>query len=247
MFLLAEAPRFSTAAPGLLNSDGELTISLPLLNIGTADATNVKVTKISLGSAARTSPAGLPLPVGDVPFNGTSSISPRFSTAGLIVGGKYLLTVQGTYEANNITSGFAVNRYIVLPAPSQAPVLYLKAHVEVTVQPGVWTYTIFNDEPPGSSQFIALLSLEVGSPFTVTGVPDGWEVETNNVSYGLWVASDQQSPYPHHIAPGGSLGGFQIQSLQNKSESLPYILTAWNHQSNQAGLVSPDVVFSPAK
>lgn len=247
MFLLAPAPRFSTVAPGLLNSDGQLTVSLPILNIGTADAANVRVTKISLGSAVRRSPAGLPLPLGILPVNGTASISPRFNTTGLLVGGKYLLSVQGTYEANNLTSGFAINRYIVLPAPSQSPVVYLKAHVDVAVQPGIWTYTIFNDEPVGSTEFIALFSLEVGSPFTVTGVPAGWEVETDNVSYALWVASDQQSPYPHHIPPGGSLGGFQIQSSKIGSESTGYLVAAWNHQLDQAGLVSPDLVLSPGK
>jgi hypothetical protein len=247
MFLLVQAPRFSTVEPGLLNSDGELTVSLPILNIGTADASNIRVTSISLGSAVRLSPQGLPLFVGNLGTHNTTSIAARFSLSGLSVGGRYLMMVQGTYETNNATYGFAVNRYIVVPPPSPPPVVFLKAHVDVAVEPGIWTYTIFNNEPADSPQFVATFSIEVVAPFTVTGVPEGWEMETDNVSYVLWVAADQQLPYPHQIAPGGSLGGFQIQSSSSGSESTAYVVTAWNHVSDQAGLVSPDVVLSPSR
>jgi hypothetical protein len=249
MFLLAQTPRFNTASPGVLSSENanELTVSLPILNIGTADAANMTVTNITLGSAGRLSPAGLPWFIGDLGVGGSVSVTARFDSSGLIVGGRYLMTVQGTYEADNATFGFAVNRFIVIPAVSPPDVLYLKAHVTVSTESGTWSYSIFNDEALKSSQFIAAFSLDVVTPFAVTGTPTGWQVETDNLSYVLWFAADEQLPYKHHIPPGESLEGFQIQSTSNGSESTAYIVTAWDHQSNDAGLVSPDVVLSPSR
>lgn len=247
MFLSAQAPRFSTWTPGVLNNENELTVSLPILNIGDSAAANVRVTGITLGSATRLSPAGLPIFIGDLGEYGTDSVAARFDASGLAVGGKYLFTIQGTYESGGATYGFAVNRYIVVPTPSHPEVVWLRARVEVAVEPGIWTYTIFNDEPPDNPQFITTISLDVVAPVTVTGVPEGWEVETDNATYVLWYATDLQLPYPHHIAPGRFLGGFQIQSQRRESESTAYVVTGWNHQSDEAGLVSPDVVLSPSR
>jgi hypothetical protein len=247
MFLLAQAPRFNTGTPGVLNSGNELTISLPLLNIGTGDAANMKVTSMTLGSAQRLSPAGLPLFIGGLAVNNSASVSGRFASDDLTVGSKVLLTVQGTYESGGATYGFAVNRYIAIPSPSQPPFVTLKARVQVATEPGLWTYTIFNDEPLNSQQFIATFSLEVAAPVIPSGVPQGWNVETDNATYVLWYAVDPELPYPHHIAPGSSLAGFQIQSKSGDSESTPYIVTGWNHQSDQADLASADVVLSPLR
>jgi hypothetical protein len=242
------APQFTSGTPEILNSENELTVSLPLLNIGSEAAANVELTDIILRSTTRLSPAGMPLFIGNLAPDNTAAISPRFDSRPLTVGSRYLLTVRGTYDVSGTVYGFAVNRYIVVPAASPPPVELLKARVAVVVIPGSWTYTIHNNEAPLSQQFIAAFSLDIVAPVTVIGTPEGWEVETDNSSYVLWVATDQQLPYPHHIAPGGSLGGFQIQSSSRmQSESTPYVVTAWNHQSDEAGLVSPDLVLSPSR
>jgi hypothetical protein len=247
MFLLAQSPRFNTGTPGVLNSGNELTITLPLLNIGVGDAANMKVTSMTLGSAQRLSPAGLPLFIGGLAVNNTTAVSGRFASGELAVGSKALLTVQGTYELGGATYGFAVNRYISIPAPAPPPFVTLKARVQVATEPGLWTYTIFNDEPLNSQQFIAAFSLEIAAPVIPSGVPPGWDVETDNATYVLWYAIDPALPYPHHIAPGTNLTGFQIQSKSNDSESTSYVVTGWNHQSDQADLASADVVLSPLR
>lgn len=242
------SPHFSTGRPLILNSDSEITVSMPITNIGPGAAANVRVTDIILGTAARVSPPGFPVFLAaSLPAHNFASVSPRFSASQLVVGGKYLITVRGTYETGSATYGFAVNRYILVPTPSPPPVASVRAHVGVSATREVWTYTIFNDEPQTSQQFIAAFSLDVVAPATVTRTPRGWVALTDNASYVLWYANDQQPPYPHHIAPGGSLGGFQIQSPRSGSESTAYIVTAWDHQANKAGLVFPDLVLSPSR
>ncbi len=166
---------------------------------------------------------------------------------GLAIVGVVFALRQGGGETTQVRPDtISTSESIAVLPPTQLPIALLKARVKVAVAAGIWTYTIFNDEPLSSQQFVAAFSLDVVAPVTVTGVPPGWEVETDNVSYVLWTASDLQLPYPHHIAPGGSLGGFQIQSPRKDSESTAYIVTAWNHQTDNAGLVSPGLILSPA-
>ena len=246
MFLLVQAPRFSTGTPDVLNSENRISVTLPLLNIGTGAATNVRVTSITLGSATRLSPP-LPLFLGDMGVDNTESVYGRFSINGLAVGSRHLMTVRGTYQSDGATFGFTVNRYIVIPSPVEPPVRMLKARASVAAASGVWSYTLFNDEAPGSQQFINAFSLDIVAPVNVTGTPTGWQMVTDNASFVLWFAADQQPPYPHHIVPGASLGGFAIQSSRSSSEATGFSITAWDHQNDEAGLVSLDAVLSPSR
>lgn len=245
MVLLVQSPRFSTGTPDVLNSENRVSFALPLLNIGTGTAANVQVTSITLGSATLLSPP-LPVFLGDLGADNAVSANARFSGSGLTVGSRYLVTVRGTYESGGATFGFTVNRYIVIPSPIEAPVSLLKARAEVAASSGVWSYSLFNDESPDSPQFINAFSLDIVAPVTVIGTPEGWEVLTDNASFVLWFAADQKLPYPHHIAPGMSLGGFSIQSSRVNSEPTGFSITAWDHQNDQAGLVSLDAILSPS-
>lgn len=246
MLLLAQAPRFATGTPDVLNSENRVSFALPLLNIGTGTAANVQITSITLGAATRLSPP-LPVFLGDLGVDNAVSANARFNGSGLTVGGRYLITVRGTYQSGGATFGFTVNRYIVIPPPVEPPVRLLKARVEVAAAAGVWSYTLFNDEAPDSSQFINAFSLDIVAPVTVTGTPEGWDVLTDNASFVLWFATDQEAPYPQHIAPGASLGGFVIQSPRINSETTGVSITSWDHQNDQAGLVALDASLSPSR
>jgi hypothetical protein len=247
MFLLSQAPRFITGTPELINTDGKVTFALPVLNAGTGAAGNVRLTDISLGPSARLIPPAMPVFLGELAVDNSVSVNARFDGAGLIVGNKYLITARGTYESDGSTYGFAVNRSIAIPAPSALPVELLQAHVETAVASGVWAYTLFNDELADSPQHINAFSMDVVAPVTVTGTPAGWQFLTDNVSYVAWYAEDLTLPYPHHVAPGSSLGGFQIQSARANSESIGFAITAWNHDTDQAGLVQLSATLSPSR
>jgi hypothetical protein len=127
----------------------------------------------------------------------------------------------------------------------QATGAELATRVEVAAGPPSWSYTLFNDEPAESPQFIKFFQLDVGAPFTVTGTPAGWGFDTDGSSYVLWFNTDEQLPYPNDVAPGASLGGFEIESAAPDSVSSPFGLVAWDHDTDQAGLVTLGEVLAP--
>lgn len=75
----------------------------------------------------------------------------RFSSSALTVGQQYLLTLRGTYEAGG-TQGFVINRYLKIPVAAPYATPRLRSHVNVVLNNATWSYTVFNDEPLGSSQ-----------------------------------------------------------------------------------------------
>ena len=241
------SPAFSTRAPEILNSGGTVSFSLPIMNIGTGTASNVYFTEIRLGSATLIDPSGLPAFAGTAAKASPIFANARFSGSGLTLGQPHLIAVQGTYEFEGATYGFQVNRFVVIPPPVAPPVSFLDAQIRVEEASGVWSYTLSNDEAGDSPNFINAFSLNVVAPVTVANTPIGWQTKTDGASFVLWYAEDTVAPYPHHIAPGVSLVGFSIQSRRTKSEPTGFALTAWNHQTNKAGLVRLGSILSPSR
>lgn len=247
MFLNAKSPRFITGNADILHSEGKLAVSVPLINRGTGVASNIRITDISLDDATRLDPAGMPVFLGTLATNNLVLVNARFDASGLTLGRKYLVQIQGTYESGDATFRFVVNRSIVVPTPEAPLIELLNAHVEMSAQPNKFSYVLFNDEPRDSPQYINTFSLDVVAPIVVTGTPKGWEVETDNNSYVLWYTAAPQLPDPNNIAPGKSLGGFEIQSSNRTSESTGFSVTAWNHQTNDSGRALLGSVLSPAR
>src|SRR6185436_5929817 len=131
----------STRTPEVVNSEGRLTLSIPILNTGNATAARMTITGLTLGAAARIEPA-LPLILGNLAPGNTIAVSPAFSLNGLVVGGQYLVVIRGTYRSGNTTHGLTLNRYVTVPAPIPPPVPVLAAHVNVAVDQivGAWSY-----------------------------------------------------------------------------------------------------------
>ena len=123
----------------------------------------------------------------------------------------------------------------------------LGARLDVAVSGGSWNYTVRNFELPSSTLYIATFSIDIATPVTVTSTPPGWDVETDNTSYVLWFSTDVSQPYPSHIAPGVSLGGFQLNSVKTSSESTHYVITSWNHTTDSVGPVYHDMVLTPSR
>lgn len=249
MDALTLSPKLVGSEPTLINTETELYVSMPLMNVGTDHALNVFITDFQIRGTSRLSPQIFPVYVGNLTVGNNGATNARFSSINLIEGKKYLLTVRGYYSQASETVGFAVNRYITIPVSVDYPVELLKAHIQATIEPSSWNYTIYNDEPKGSSQNIAGFSLTIATPVIVTGTPPNWIVESDNTTYVTWFSTDENPPYSNHVRPGESLEGFQIKS-QNPtelSESTPYVLTAWREDTNEAGLVYSDVVASPRR
>lgn len=112
------AVRFVIGEPGLGLDGATLQIAIPIVNEGTAEASNVQVRSISLGSATRIQPATFPVTLGDIEDGKRIVLPASFSGGSLVATGRYLLTVRGSYVLGGRTLGFAVNRYISPPKPS---------------------------------------------------------------------------------------------------------------------------------
>lgn len=122
----------------------------------------------------------------------------------------------------------------------------LIANVAVTPGPPIWSYTLFNDEPSSSPEFITSFSLTVNAPITVTGTPAGWDVSTDGDTFVSWFNTDPALPYPHDIAPGASLSGFSISSTTASSQLLSYGLSAWDHTLDQLGPSAVSTISAPS-
>jgi len=245
---VAAAPSFATRNPDVLNSGGALGFSMPVLNSGNATAEDFTVTDLVLGSAARLGPA-LPVNLGALAPSNAVSVNGRFSAVGLTVGGRYMLTARGTYRVGSTSYGWTLNRVIIIPAPVSSPVPLLAARLDVQVDTvlGIWSYTLRNDETSGSPRYLNTVSVDMGAPFSVIGSPVGWAADTDGFSYVLWYSTDVSMPYPNHVAPGAALSGFRIQSGRNTSEGRGFVITSWNHSSNQADLTAPGSVLTPSR
>jgi hypothetical protein len=111
----------------------------------------------------------------------------------------------------------------------------LASHVTVTTGPPTWSYTIFNDEPTGSPNYLSSFTLSVDAPISVTGTPDGWTYSTDSATYVYWYNQDTSLPYPHDVAPGASLDGFGIESSDATSADALYTITSWDHNADAPG------------
>lgn len=231
--------------PGIEHVDGQVYLNVHIMNVGEAPLSNLHITAMTLGKARRSSPPGFPIVIDLIGASATGHVTARFAGAGLDTGGKVLFTLDGTYTVGGIAYGLSLNRFIRVPAPAPAALTGLNARVESSLRSGHWNYTVYNDEAPASGRALATLSLSVAAPVAVTGIPAGWAVETDGRTFVLWYAADDAPPYPHQVAPGASLSGFQLTSVRTRSEATPATLTSWLHTSDEAGPVVSDYVLTP--
>lgn len=114
----AQAPSFSTQVPGVANQGSSVFILLPLVNSGTATASSVEITSITLGALKPTTPSSLPLTLGTMTAGAVFFANLAFTDTTLITGNVYTLTIDGTYVFKTVTSKFSVSRFIKFGVPS---------------------------------------------------------------------------------------------------------------------------------
>ena len=122
----------------------------------------------------------------------------------------------------------------------------LIADVTVAAGPPIWSYTLFNNEPADSPNFISSFSLAVNAPITVIGTPAGWDFSTDNSTFVFWFNADVSLPYPNDVAPGASLGGVSLSSTATSSELLSYGLSGWDHTLDEPGPTVSGTVLAPS-
>jgi len=80
------APRFvdlGADEPGLDEEQDTLFIALPIINKGTATASNIQVRSIKLASATRITPGAFPVTLGDIAASQRAVLDASFTSNGL--------------------------------------------------------------------------------------------------------------------------------------------------------------------
>ena len=239
------AGRLFLEEPAIEHTENLLRITILISNGGSIDLESFECSDVRLGREQLISPASFPVFVGDMPNGAIGSIVCTYSNESVRVGQQLPLIVRGSYALNGGRFGATLTRFVTIPGKTSPSFQQVTARVESNMNNLVWDYTVMNEEPLGSTQHIASISLEVAAPVTITGTPQGWRSETDGESFVYWVAEDAMLPYENHISPGNSLSGFQLTSPRVSSESSPIALGAWDHSTDEAGLVATEYVLTP--
>jgi hypothetical protein len=122
----------------------------------------------------------------------------------------------------------------------------LSYQVDATATPGTWTYTLTNNEPAGSPNYLSMFSLSVDAPVTVTSSPTGWAYQSDGKTYVDWFNNDAAPPYPNDVAPGTSLAGFTIESAAGTSAQQLDTVSSWDHVADAPGPSGDGLVLAPS-
>lgn len=107
-----------------------------------------------------------------------------------------------------------------------------------------WSYSISNNEPASSADFVYGFELAIQAKITSIQTPLGWDYQTDQYSYIYWFSTSTAAPYPDDLPPGVSLSGFVLSAnaLSGASES---VILSWNHLTDELGTVSYGAVDAP--
>jgi len=103
-----------------------------------------------------------------------------------------------------------------------------------------WAYTLADNGPLDSPEFIFGFLVPVGAAVEVVGTPPGWYAQTDGYSYVDWFSGD----YSADVAPGVLISGFILsaEAISGLSESTAY---SWDHVGDEPGPVAYTAVQAP--
>jgi hypothetical protein len=132
--------------------------------------------------------------------------------------------------------------FITVPRLSPA----LPAHVVLNQTGTNFSYTLFNDAPASSQEYLNVFHLNPTGPFQVGPTPLGWSFVTDYLSYIDWFCVNPLSANPNDVAPGSSLAGFSITSLTDTTISSTYALTSWYRGLTNNGSLAEGAISAPS-
>lgn len=108
----------------------------------------------------------------------------------------------------------------------------------------IWSYSISNNAPADSGDYVYGFELAIQATITTVKAPEGWNYQTDQYSYVYWFSNSTAAPYPDDLPPGASLSGFILSAnaLSGASESA---ILSWNHFTDDLGAVSYAAVDAP--
>ena len=127
--------------------------------------------------------------------------------------------------------------FLALPVVSAHPVrgqsLLASVFVDTLITP-TWTYTIRNDEPASSSNWVSDFFLPIFAPIDNVESPRDWFVDTDYFSYVRWY-NVEAYPYPNDIPPGTLAAGFSFQTAETTFTQSEFLVSSWDHHLDWFG------------
>ena len=166
--LPATAKALSIAAPGVsLQNASTLLSAFALVNNGTHEKRNVKITSILLPGGNVIIPASLPLDLGTLDPGGSITIDVDFSGGPFVPASSYPLVLRGTYSIGHKSQCFKVNGNLFIPpaAPGSAPVQ------TTTAGSSTVTGAPFPPQPPAFDDDVNTAGWTVPTAPFVPGIP----------------------------------------------------------------------------
>lgn len=182
------------------------------------------------------SPHGLP--------NSDPIVGFSFSLSDLPSDNKNKLTINGNYFLNNKKDNFSYELDVDITSARQIikDEFLLDANIYFDKNfDNEWTYKIVNNEFSYTGYQINGFQLRLNSPFTIVTSPQGWLVETDNVSFVVWHAT-----LGYEIQTGASIDKFAIKTNSNKATGIIYTITSENQTLKKFGPIKFGTVLGPS-
>jgi hypothetical protein len=179
--------------PGVsLQDDRTLLSAIGIRNSGTTAAQNVQLTGITLNGATLTSPASLPFDLGDITEEYEAVLNADFSGGPFAPGGSYVLSLQGTYEADAATYNFTLTSDLTIPPAAPGSEVATSVRVEANSVSG-GTYPA--QEPTGYERANPGAPPVPTAPF-IPGTPTPDETEMTMADLSAFGTVALNSPPP---------------------------------------------------
>jgi len=172
----APATEIDLGAPGVtLPNSSNLVSIFTVMNTGTVDEKDVRVTSMQLKGAALTLPAALPLNLGTISDGNHAVVNANFAGGPFVAGGSYTLKVRGTFTAGRHKHCF--KRTIALNVPPAAP--GSGQLTTITINPGTVTGAPYSPQAPnfGDEDNGSRWSVPQGPIVPATPTPSGTAVQ----------------------------------------------------------------------
>ncbi len=139
--------------------------------------------------------------------------------------------------------GLIACAYLSLYPATQCCSQVLNGSAALDLVGNTWNYTIINNEPGTSNNWLTSFFLPIDAQVTAVQAPGDWFVQTDDATYILWYNAEAY-PYPSDVPPGGSLSGFQFESSA-PGEFVSYTLSSWDHFFDQPGPTVSNQILTP--
>jgi hypothetical protein len=212
----------TNSLPSVTNEHGEVTVTIPLTNVGDGVAYDVQLNEIVIQGVDRRSPSNLPHVINEIAPRQVVGVTARFDASQLAAGSLHYLGLAGTY-ADEYGSRHNLGLGVDIPIPPAGEFSGPQASNEAIAHEGpipqfIQAFLVIDQNDPPltryrlenhSSSWITVVHLDLNAgrlPDDVERPNLGWGIEHWSAEGVMWKADSVEAGVP----PGTTLPGFGI-------------------------------------